>query len=201
MPSAKPKPRTKKAIALKPDYADAYYQLGAVYIRQKKYEAAYAPLRKALESDPRHISAYNALGLLHIRQGAYQEAAVLYERALQADSTHYELWYHLGQVHVKRGEREAAKTAFCPCARTDTTQAGAYAGLGCLVYGRAALRGGRESLAAGRCAAPVLGAPPLRLRPGLYALGRARKGPRGVRAICAPRRRRKDDQEFGSLRS
>ena len=65
----------QKAIALKPDYADAYYQLGAVYIRQKKYEAAYAPLRQALESDPGYISAYNALGLLHIRQGAYQEAA------------------------------------------------------------------------------------------------------------------------------
>ena len=33
---------------------------------------------------------------------------------------------------VKRGEREAAKTAFAEAIRTDTTQAGAYAGLGAL---------------------------------------------------------------------
>lgn len=44
----------KKAIALKPDYADAYSNMAASYNKLEKWEQGVEASRKALEIDPRH---------------------------------------------------------------------------------------------------------------------------------------------------
>jgi tetratricopeptide (TPR) repeat protein len=53
-----------RCIALKPDYADAYYQLGTLYIGQNKVKEAVENLEKFLELAPGHEKAGVARQLL-----------------------------------------------------------------------------------------------------------------------------------------
>jgi len=53
-----------KCIALKPDYADAYYQLGTLYIGQNKVKEAVENLEKFLALAPGHEKAGMAKQLL-----------------------------------------------------------------------------------------------------------------------------------------
>jgi len=51
-------------VALKPDYADAYYQMGTIYIGQNKVPEAKASLEKFLALAPQHEKAPIARQLL-----------------------------------------------------------------------------------------------------------------------------------------
>ena len=53
-----------KCIAIKPEYADAYYQLGTLYIGQNKVKEAVENLEKFLELAPGHEKAGVARQLL-----------------------------------------------------------------------------------------------------------------------------------------
>ena len=52
-----------KAIELKPDYAEAYYNLGLAYKNQGNLTKAIESYKKAIEVDPDHADAYINLGI------------------------------------------------------------------------------------------------------------------------------------------
>ena len=59
----------KKAISLKPDYVQAYNNLGVLYKDNKKYENAIKMFTKAREIQPDHQNSYYNLGLIKKEQG------------------------------------------------------------------------------------------------------------------------------------
>jgi tetratricopeptide (TPR) repeat protein len=72
----------QRALALRPDYAEAAYLLG-VLLHQRGSEAeAEACYRRALASRPGHADARHNLGFLCHRQQRYGEAEACYRRAL-----------------------------------------------------------------------------------------------------------------------
>ncbi len=71
-----------EAIALNPDYAEAWNRRAAVYIERHEYAHAMSDIERALALEPRHFDAMTAMaGVLRAR-GLKQQALKAYEQAL-----------------------------------------------------------------------------------------------------------------------
>jgi Flp pilus assembly protein TadD len=64
----------KKAIRLKPDFAEARCNLGVIYKNQGNLDAAIAEYRKAIEADPGLTQAYNNLAVIYYAKHDYAQA-------------------------------------------------------------------------------------------------------------------------------
>jgi predicted O-linked N-acetylglucosamine transferase (SPINDLY family) len=73
----------RRALELKPDFADAHNNLGITLGVQGKLDEAVACYRRALELKPDHADAYNNLGNALKDQGALREAVACYRRAME----------------------------------------------------------------------------------------------------------------------
>ncbi|MDC0121723.1 tetratricopeptide repeat protein, partial [Amylibacter sp.] len=62
-----------KALAIKPDYAEAYNNMGVNLQDQGKLDEAITSYKKALSLKPDYAEAYNGLGLAHLCQGRLEE--------------------------------------------------------------------------------------------------------------------------------
>lgn len=71
-----------KAIAIKPDYAQAYFHLGQLATCKKDFALAQAHFKKTIELDAGHFDAYFQLGLLHDREGQYTQATKAFNKAV-----------------------------------------------------------------------------------------------------------------------
>jgi tetratricopeptide (TPR) repeat protein len=73
----------RRAIALRPDLPDAYFNLGTALVLQGRYAEAAAPRRSYMERVPRSASGPERLGLAYLLDGRYEAAAPLLREALQ----------------------------------------------------------------------------------------------------------------------
>ena len=64
----------RRALQLKPDYADAHNNLGGILSSLGRLDEAIQEYREALREDPRHAAAHNNLGNALVRQGHAAEA-------------------------------------------------------------------------------------------------------------------------------
>ena len=71
----------KRAISFKPDFDQAYCNLGIAFHRQGKYQESITACNKALELRPNFSEAHNNLG-------RYEEADKSFSRALELDPNH-----------------------------------------------------------------------------------------------------------------
>ncbi len=74
-----------RATREEPDSADAYYDLGTLYIRQQKWNLARKQLLRAAELKPDDSLTLNNLGVIAARQGQVQEATGYFNRVLRSD--------------------------------------------------------------------------------------------------------------------
>jgi len=98
----------KKALELKPDYAEALNYLGYLYVEQNKNLAqAETMIRKALELDPDNGAYLDSLGWLYFKKGKFKEALKELEKASQLleDPVIYD---HLGDAYFKTRDMEQA---------------------------------------------------------------------------------------------
>jgi tetratricopeptide (TPR) repeat protein len=75
----------RRAIKLKPDYADAHANLGSVYGRAGRMQDAIRETEYALACDPNHLLALRNLGFSYAYTGRRTEAKRMLERALDID--------------------------------------------------------------------------------------------------------------------
>ena len=71
-----------KALAIKPDYAQAYYNLGNALHEQGKLEEAIEAYNKALAIKPDYAQAYYNMGITLQEQGKLEEAIEAYNKSL-----------------------------------------------------------------------------------------------------------------------
>src|SRR4030066_2486067 len=72
-----------KAIELAPDFTRPYYELGVIYVTQKKLPEAEEKFRKVLEKDDKNIGGHTLLGVVLNSQGKIEEANKHYRRVLE----------------------------------------------------------------------------------------------------------------------
>jgi tetratricopeptide (TPR) repeat protein len=61
-------------LSYDPKFPQAYYQLGLVLEKERKFEEAITPLQRAVELDPSYPEPHYTLGRIYQRQGKRQEA-------------------------------------------------------------------------------------------------------------------------------
>ena len=113
----------KKAIEIKPDYADAYTDLAKIYTIQRKFDQAAAASAKAAEFGAASASAPGALGggnadalfnqgVTLWNGGKIAEAKKQFEAAIAANPNHAEAHYQLAMALVNEGNLKGAGTEF-----------------------------------------------------------------------------------------
>jgi Flp pilus assembly protein TadD/peroxiredoxin len=75
----------KRAIVQNPESADAYYDLGTLYMQAERWDLAEQALRKAVQLKPDDPMGFNNLGVIAVRQGKLQEAEQELMQALRVD--------------------------------------------------------------------------------------------------------------------
>ena len=127
----------RKAIAIYPDYDEAYVQLGLAYLSQGQSADAQAIIEKAMEVNPSNARAYTVLGTFQNQQGRAQEALQSLQRALKLDPHAWQVHYELGRSLLQLGKIEEAYGH----AREALKRNGQGPGLHLLVYNLCIRRG------------------------------------------------------------
>ena len=70
----------EKAIKLKPDYAEAYYNLGIIYLELKEYENASTIFKKAIVLETTFSKGYINLGNTFNAIGKHEDAIVNFQK-------------------------------------------------------------------------------------------------------------------------
>ena len=91
-----------KAIALSPDFAEAYNQRAIAHYLAERYAASIADCEKVIELMPLHFGAWCGLGHSHLALGESDEALRAYRKALSVNphlECVAELVQELGEQH------------------------------------------------------------------------------------------------------
>jgi len=98
----------QKAIALYPQYAEAYQLLGVVHMEDGKLQEAEPELQKAAEIEPHMSTAQFALGVCRNEMGKYPDAEAALLRGLELDPESPEGHYELGKTYWALGRWQDA---------------------------------------------------------------------------------------------
>ena len=89
----------QKAISIYPNFYEAHFLLGELYVDRSQWEKAENALRSALKVNPKSVLAMASLGEVYRRQKKYGEGQKLLEEALKIDNNSWESNFTLGRIH------------------------------------------------------------------------------------------------------
>lgn len=98
----------RKAMALKPDYAAAYYQLSQVLSQEQKYDEAIAELEGALERFPNNVDLKFQLGVLYFNTGKTDPAARQFQEITALVPNHSNARFSLALSYERLGKPRKA---------------------------------------------------------------------------------------------
>lgn len=126
----------KEAIALKPDYSDAYNYLGVIYFRQGKVNQAIEAYNKALENllYTKPQDAHYHLGIAYMDLKEYQKAKTHLEEAVRLVPDFVAAYNILGEVYEGLGQYSKAKYSYEKALEINPEYIAAYLNLGKLFY-------------------------------------------------------------------
>lgn len=101
-----------KRVADAPSYANAHYDLGLEFARQKRFDEAISKFNKALEIKPGFVKAYNNLGAVYIEKKMYDEALGVFQNAVKMNRSDANIHYNLGIIFELKGKSDEAAAAF-----------------------------------------------------------------------------------------
>ena len=101
----------KEAIAARRDDADAYYNLGTLFVRKQLLQEARENLDRAVSLKPNYPNAWINLGLISEREGKSEEAIRDFERAIQQDPGSAIAHLNLGNLYRRIGRPKDAQAA------------------------------------------------------------------------------------------
>ena len=101
-----------RALALRPNLAQAHINLGIVLRQQNRLDEAAAHYEHALALKPDSVEALNNLGIILWQQGRLDEAAAQHRQALALDRACAEAYSNLGCVLAKQRKPDEAAAVF-----------------------------------------------------------------------------------------
>jgi DNA-binding helix-hairpin-helix protein with protein kinase domain/Flp pilus assembly protein TadD len=101
-----------KAIAFKPDYAEAYHELGYANLRLGDYEGAIAATNQALKLQPHNSESLNNLGQAYVGADRWREAKTAFQQATVENPKSAAAYYNLGTACKRLYDYEGATEAF-----------------------------------------------------------------------------------------
>ncbi len=125
----------KKAIALKPDFAEAHYCLGLVYIKSGMPQEAINAYKMAIELNQDHGDAHFRLGIVYSKSGMDEEAIEAFKQSVELNPEHAAAHFNLGIAYRKSGMLEEAIKCYKQTVTLNSDHANAYFNLG-IVYSK-----------------------------------------------------------------
>ena len=124
-----------KALAIKPDYVEAYNNLGNAFRDLGKLDDAATSYHKALDIHPNYVEAHFNLGnvLQDLRQ--LDEAVVSYQRALAIQPDYVDAYNNLGNALQDLGRQEQAADSYKKALALNADFADAHLNLGIALQG------------------------------------------------------------------
>ena len=119
-----------KALALKPDYAEAHMRLGILYARQNNTEAALGQLHEAVLSDPDLAEAHYNLALMLSTTGKIEEAENELNEAVSISPDSFDARMLLGNLLAQQNHVDQAAAVYREVIRRSPESAEAYNNLG-----------------------------------------------------------------------
>jgi tetratricopeptide (TPR) repeat protein len=103
------------AIAIYPDYPDAWQQLGLAYYRLGEADRSLECYNKAISLNPQEATTYANIGAIFFQRGDYSKAIELYRKSLQLDPNYPDAYLNLGSSFGMTGEFKKAAENFHKC--------------------------------------------------------------------------------------
>ena len=102
----------KQAIAIKPEYPTAYYQLGIVFQTLNDNEKALTCYQNCIKYQPDHLDALFNANIACQKSGQYLEAIDYCQKIVQLNMYHHKAWNDMGVACHKTGQYILAEQCF-----------------------------------------------------------------------------------------
>lgn len=123
-----------KAIELKPDYAEAYYNAGGAYFNLKRYINAIESYKNAIGYKANFAEAYNNLAAVLNITKRYPEAEAYAQQAIRINPKYSDAYNNLGNSKKELGQLEAAIAYYRKAIRLVGGNPEIYCNLGNALY-------------------------------------------------------------------
>jgi Flp pilus assembly protein TadD len=123
-------PGLNQALDLVPDFHEARYNLGLIYLQTNDLEGAIVELEKIVTARKDLTDARSALGLAYERTGRLNDADLVYARGLAEDDDSVDLLNGQARVLLKRGRAADAERAAKAILRINSNSVDAFNTLG-----------------------------------------------------------------------
>ena len=144
----------ERALALRPAFAEAAFNLGTIRHQQGRFADAVVRYQEALETRPDFTEALFNLATVHLDQARYRDAQAAFERVLAVDATHAKALNGLGIALQEQGRTADARAAFERALDADAKELDAYVNLGNLHYDQGEPEAARQAYAGARAVRP-----------------------------------------------
>ena len=120
----------EKALSIKPDYVDAYYNLGKTFQEQNKIDAAIEVYKTTLSLDPNYLKAYSMMGNALENKGDLNQALTVYKKALSLDPNNSNTYSNMGNALQAQGKLAESLIAYKNAIAINPKNIDAYINMG-----------------------------------------------------------------------
>lgn len=120
----------RRAVELKPDYADAHFHLGVVYAAHGRLNEGLTHFQETVRLAPRYAAAHIAMGNAQVGLRQFEGAATSYRCALEINPKDVESRVNLGNTLSELGQKEEAVAIYRQAIGHDPGYTDAYHNLG-----------------------------------------------------------------------
>jgi tetratricopeptide (TPR) repeat protein len=119
----------RRALELKPDYAEAHNNLGNMLASRGRFDEAIAEFQAALHIEPDYADAHNGLADTLVAKGRIEEAIAQYQQTIRIKPDYYGAYYNLGTVFGAQGRLKEAADSFQEAIRINSNSIDAHGNL------------------------------------------------------------------------
>ncbi|PYX98907.1 MAG: hypothetical protein DMG63_10565, partial [Acidobacteria bacterium] len=105
----------RRAVGLRPDYAEAHYNLGRLLVEQGQFDDAIAHYERAAAINPADAEAQNNLGVTLFGIGRADDAIAHYRKALEIRPDYVEASCNLANALIAKGDFDGAIAGYRAC--------------------------------------------------------------------------------------
>lgn len=120
----------KKAIEIKPDFYQAYHNLGLSYASLAQYQDAKNSFEKTIQIKPDSAETYKSLGKVCIALKNYDDSLFYYKKYTELNPNDAQAYFDIGMIYNILGNAEQMIHYFEEAVKVNPNFAEAYSGLG-----------------------------------------------------------------------
>jgi tetratricopeptide (TPR) repeat protein len=116
----------KKAIAIYPDYALAWSEIGNTYVRMVNYDSAEVYCARTIVLNPRDAVALENLAAIYFKSGRFEQSLAICRSAVKLDSDYARGYRNMGSCYLRLGKNDSAVVAYKTALAIEPSFAQAY---------------------------------------------------------------------------